>query len=307
MVRGGDGALVGHECLDMNCEEIHISREWESLTDILGDEKGIVLLIGATNTGKSTLAKYLISRLCQRGINAALVDADIGQSFLGPPTTIGLSIFDTPPDWDKLDSPKIFFVGSTTPEGNFPLHLKGTKKMVDRALCQGAEVVLVDTTGFVFGEYGKELKKRKIELLRPCFLIALQRAEEIEHILTLYRTILPRIFRLQPSAEAGSRIWEERKSYRMRKFQEYFNYSEKHEIRIDEIRFEGEWSTLSIKGLLLGLKNSDDNTLALGILNHFSEEKRLITLLTPLKETGNVRTIQTGSLRLTSSFEDERF
>ena len=64
---------------------------------------------------------------------------------------------------------------------------------------------------------------------------------------------------------------------------------------------------LIIKGLLLRLKNSDDNTLALGILDHFSGEKRLIILLTPLIETGNVRTIQIGSLRLTSSFEEERF
>lgn len=288
--------------------EIHVPGEWYPLVNILEEKKEITLLLGATDTGKSTLAKYLISRLCQKGIKAALVDADIGQSFLGPPTTIGLSIFESPPDWDKRLFPEIFFVGSTTPEGNFPLHLKGTKKMVHRALCQGAEVVLVDTTGFVFGEYGKELKKRKIELLQPRFVIALQRAEEIEHILTLYRDDpSPRIFRLQPSAEARSRTWEERKSYRMRKFQEYFNRSEMQEIPIDEIRFEGEWSALSIKGLLLGLKNSDDNTLALGILDHFSEEKRLITLLTPLRETGNVRTIQIGSLRLTPSFEDERF
>ena len=288
--------------------EIHVPGEWYPLVNILEEKKEITLLLGATDTGKSTLAKYLISRLCQKGIKAALVDADIGQSFLGPPTTIGLSISESPPDWDKRLFPEIFFVGSTTPEGNFPLHLKGTKKMVHRALCQGAEVVLVDTTGFVFGEYGKELKKRKIELLQPRFVIALQRAEEIEHILTLYRDDpSPRIFRLQPSAEARSRTWEERKSYRMRKFQEYFNRSEMQEIPIDEIRFEGEWSALSIKGLLLGLKNSDDNTLALGILDHFSEEKRLITLLTPLRETGNVRTIQTGSLMLTSSFEDERF
>ena len=143
-----------------NSTEVLLQREWDSLIDVLETEKGITLFLGATDTGKSTLAKYFISRLCQKGIKAALVDADIGQSFLGPPTTIGLSIFESPPDWDKRLFPEIFFVGSTTPEGNFPLHLKGTKKMVDRALCQGAEVVLVDTTGFVFGEYGMELKER---------------------------------------------------------------------------------------------------------------------------------------------------
>jgi len=40
----------------------------------------MVLLLGATDTGKSTLAQFLISHLCQRGLMVALVDADIGQS-----------------------------------------------------------------------------------------------------------------------------------------------------------------------------------------------------------------------------------
>ena len=42
----------------MHFEETRISREWEFLANIFGDEKGIVLLIGATDTGKSTLARY---------------------------------------------------------------------------------------------------------------------------------------------------------------------------------------------------------------------------------------------------------
>jgi polynucleotide 5'-kinase involved in rRNA processing len=34
-------------------------------------------------------------------VKVALVDADIGQSFLGPPTTIGLALFDSPPNWER--------------------------------------------------------------------------------------------------------------------------------------------------------------------------------------------------------------
>ncbi len=42
--------------------------------------KGTAILLGATDTGKTTLAKFLIFNLCQRGLKVALVDADIWQS-----------------------------------------------------------------------------------------------------------------------------------------------------------------------------------------------------------------------------------
>ena len=65
--------------------EISAPKEWFGLLDVLEEEKGVAILLGATDTGKSTLAKFLISHLCKRGLKVGLVDADIGQSFLGPP------------------------------------------------------------------------------------------------------------------------------------------------------------------------------------------------------------------------------
>jgi polynucleotide 5'-kinase involved in rRNA processing len=45
---------------------------------------------------------YHCPHLCQRGLKIALVDADIGQSFLGPPATIGLSVFKSDPNWQLI-------------------------------------------------------------------------------------------------------------------------------------------------------------------------------------------------------------
>src|SRR4030066_1432067 len=123
--------------------EIPAPKEWFEVLDVLEKEKGIAILLGATDTGKSTLAKFLIFNLCRRGLKVALVDADIGQSFLGPPTTIGLALFKSDPNWELvLSPPEIFFVGSTTPEGHFPTHLKGVKRMVDKATSYGPELVV---------------------------------------------------------------------------------------------------------------------------------------------------------------------
>jgi len=299
--------------------EITAPNEWYASLDILEKERGIAIIIGATDTGKSTLAKFLIFNLCERGLKVALIDADIGQSFLGPPTTIGLSLFKSDPDWKLLLSPpEIFFVGSVTPEGYFPIHLKGVKRMVDKAVSMAADVILVDTTGFVLGDTGRELKIRKIDLISPRFILALERSGELESILEHYEEKpLPKISRLPLFDQVRPRSMEERKIYRDDRFREYFKNSPILELGIEEVRIEGEvhdpngetlpldWA-LRINGLLVGLKASNDETLALGVIRNYIDEKKVVRVLTPLGETEKVKTIQLSSLKVIPFYEEPR-
>ncbi|MFB3886586.1 MAG: Clp1/GlmU family protein [Thermodesulfobacteriota bacterium] len=299
--------------------EISAPKEWFGLLEALGEAKGIALLLGATDTGKSTLARFLISHLCRRGFKVGLVDADIGQSFLGPPATIGFSLFKSDPDWELvLSQPEIFFVGSVTPEGHFPIHLQGVKKMVDRASSSGVEITVVDTTGFILGEAGMELKRRKIDLISPQFIVALQRDAEIEPLLKIYQDYpLCKIYRLPLSEQIRSRSMEERKAYRTNRFRDYFRSSVTRELAIEEIRIEGEvrdadgailpldWS-LRITGLLIGLKDGNDNTLALGTVRNYFEEKKVLRVFTPLREIEGVRALQLSSLRPMLVYEEDQ-
>lgn len=298
--------------------EISAPKEWFELLHALEEAKGIAILLGATDTGKSTLAKFLISHLCKRGLKLGLVDADIGQSFLGPPATIGLSVFKSHPDWEViLSPPEIFFVGSTTPEGHFPIHLKGVKRMVDKASSYGLDVILVDTTGFVLGEAGRELKRRKIDLVSPRFILALQKDDELEPILEQYKeNALYKIRRLPLSEQVRAKSMEERRLNRTNKFRDYFKYSAVQELAMEGVPIEGEvldpdgaplpldWA-LRMNGLLIGLKDENDETLALGLTKTFFEEKKALRLSTPLQEIQRVKTIQLSSLRLLLLYEEE--
>ncbi len=298
--------------------DIVAPREWFGLLDILEREKGVSIILGAADTGKSSLAKFLIFNLCQRGLTVALVDADIGQSFLGPPTTIGLSLFKSDPDWKLvLSRPEIFFVGSTTPEGHFLEHLNGVIKMVEKAISRGADVTVVDTTGFVLGDTGRELKTRKIDLISPRFILALQKSDELEPILEHYKeNPLLRIFGLPLSEKVRPRSMEERKAYRDGRFQEYFKNSVIQEFNVEEVQIEGEvrdpngdtlpldWA-LRINGLLVGLKDSNDETLALGVIRHYIEGKKVIRILTPLAGIQQVKIIQLSSLKVIPLYENQ--
>jgi polynucleotide 5'-hydroxyl-kinase GRC3/NOL9 len=298
--------------------EIIAPKDWYTLLDVLEKERGIAILLGATDTGKSTLAKFLIHQLCQRGLMVALVDADIGQSFLGPPTTIGFSIFKSHPDWELiLTPPELFFVGSITPEGRFSTHLKGVKRMVDKAASHEADLILVDTTGFVLGEAGKELKRRKIDLISPRSLLALQESDEMEPILNLYKeNPLYKIYRLPLSEQVRPRSMEERQAYRANKFREYFKHSSIQELAVEEVQIGGEvldpngesipldWA-LKINGLLMALKDRDDETLALGVIRNYLAEKKVVRVLTPLADIQRVETIQLSSLKIIPLYEEE--
>ena len=298
--------------------DIIAPKEWFALLDVLKEEKGMGILLGATDSGKTTLANFLILNLCRRGLKVALVDADIGQSILGPPATIGLAVFKSDPDWEVvLSPPEIFFVGSITPEGHFPLYLKGVKRIVDRAISYATDSILVDTTGFVSGEAGRELKRRKIDLISPRFILALQKSDELEPILELYQeNPLHKIYRLPLSEKVRLRSMEERRINRANKFRDYFRDSVIQELAIEEVQIEGEvldpsgspipldWA-LGINGILIGLKDSDDETLALALVRNYLEAKKVVRVSTPLRDIQRVRTIQLSSLKVIPLYEEE--
>jgi len=189
--------------------------------------------------------------------------------------------------------------------------------MVDKAPSYGAEVIIVDTTGFILGETGKELKRRKIDLLSPRFIMALQKSDEIEPLLQLYEgNPFYKILRLPLSDQVKPKSLEERRINRTNKFRDYFKNSVIQELGIEKVQIEGEvldpngdpipldWS-LRINGLLIGLKDSNDEALALGVTRNYFEEKRVVRILTPLRDIQGVKTIQLSSLKVIPLYEDE--
>ena len=71
--------------------DIQASPSWKELTDSIDRQKGVVIILGAPDTGKTTLAFYLSRELQLRGCNVAMVSADMGQCAFGPPATLGMS------------------------------------------------------------------------------------------------------------------------------------------------------------------------------------------------------------------------
>ena len=134
---------------------------------------GVVMLVGAPDTGKTTLAHQIMTEGVKAGRSIAYVDADVGQSTVGPPTCVGLRWINSEADLQDLSvADELRFVGSTSPERLVLQQVLATATLVDVGR-RSAELVVIDTTGAVSGVVGQTLKYHKMELCHPELVVAL--------------------------------------------------------------------------------------------------------------------------------------
>jgi polynucleotide 5'-hydroxyl-kinase GRC3/NOL9 len=183
-----------------------------------------MVLIGGTDTGKTTFLAWLVTTLQSQGRRIAIVDTDVGQSSLGPPTTIGLGMAVRPfQSLQELTPVALHFVGSTTPRGHLVPMVVGTRRMVDRAQTLAVDAVIIDTCGFISAESGQLLKQAQIDIINPDVVVCFQRGRECETILAAYRSRRGlRILRFRPSRACRRRTMEERRLYREQALQRHF-------------------------------------------------------------------------------------
>jgi polynucleotide 5'-hydroxyl-kinase GRC3/NOL9 len=85
-----------------------------------------IALVGPTDSGKSSLSTYLLNRYTAQGKKVCIVDADVGQSDIGPPGFVTHSCTSAPaPHISTLEPQDGYYVGSTNLQGMEELLLAG--------------------------------------------------------------------------------------------------------------------------------------------------------------------------------------
>jgi polynucleotide 5'-hydroxyl-kinase GRC3/NOL9 len=224
---------------------LEIPEAWGPAREV-AREGGVLLVVGASDLGKSTLAAVVAREAVEAGRGVAVVDADVGQSSIGPPGCVSWAWVERPiTALSELTPEGLDFVGTPSPVGHLLGFVTSTVRMVEAARAAGAGTVVVDTTGLVAGPVARALKGHKIRLLDPEAIVALQAEEEVEHLLSPYRARpRPRIIRVKPSRLARVRSREQRTEHRRRAFAAYFR--DGHAVGLDWKRIPMEntaWTT----------------------------------------------------------------
>lgn len=282
-------------------------RHWLNLAASLKDTPNFqsVYVTGESNAGKTTLCRYLVDELST--FSVGYLDCDPGQSQIGPPGTVGLKVLAKRGDSQR--EMYLRFIGTTSPASNVLQCLAGIKRLQEKAVECKVQRLIVDSSGFVQGSFAREFQYQVIDLIRPDTVVVLMDEKGVN---PLFRNFLGtpqiEILRFPISESAVSRTPPVRKAYRRESFSHYFKTAEAIEIAFKRLGLHGKIPRLQNpemwKNLLIGLCDSENFTLRLGIIEHVNIENKSIRLLAPPFDPKAACSIEFGDLYLDRTGEE---
>lgn len=263
---------------------------------------GVVFLLGGIETGKTSFGVELARRATEAGIPTAIVDADIVQSTVGPPTTVGLKFCSDVVEFSAEGlraADGLAFVGALAPKGHLLALVVGTAKLVQRARESGARLIIVDTTSLVSGMYGQMLKFYKMELVHPDFVLAFERGGELEPIIGHAQRFTPaEVIEVAAEYPDAMRSAEDRIAFREQQFAAYFaggvsRWRVKPTVFMPTL--PPEFDLALLEGLVVGMDDGKGSCVGIGVLEYDAAED-ILRMVSPVTE--GVRGLRLGSLRI---------
>ena len=218
-----------------------IPDEWKDVAEeIISLPHGsTVMLCANVDTGKSGFICYAVNRAVAKNKRVVVIGADTGQSEMNPPMTIGMALIDSHIiHLSQLEYRKAFFVGSTSPAGMLERSIVGVIKMLKEAKKLDPDIVMINTTGWVHGNGGRELKELKLLAVSPDFVVILEKEkDELNYIHSVAERMNIK-YRVLPAApRLRSRTREERRRLRTRYYAREFRDAKEIKISVDEVSF----------------------------------------------------------------------
>ncbi len=271
--------------------------KYMTLRERVADSSGVIMIIGETDTGKTTLAKILVEDAARAGRTVAYVDADLAASTVGPPACAGLAYLSGD---DRLAAPmqpaELRFVGSTEPNGVVLPHVVAVAKLVNTAR-ENADLVLVDTSSVVSGVVGQTLKYHLAELTEPGLIIALQHGNELDPVVAMLRRFFSiRISEANPPESVVSTSPTDRAEARAEAFRRNLGDAPQRwrvQTTVFAPTLPAGFDVSRLDGMLVGVQDEHGACLGLGVLEH---SEGVVKVATQYGE--EMRGLRLGSIRL---------
>ncbi len=262
-------------------------------------QTGICLILGAADTGKTSLVEALAKHSASSQ-PLAVIDADIGQSHIGPPAAVGWALVDKPEiSFSQLAVSGISFVGDVTPVGHL-LQLTAAIAQCVRRASEAAELIIIDTPGFISGGPATALWWTVQRILRPKSILAVQRSDELSDIVAGLRSLDLTLELIESPPEIPTKSPQNRRSYRQSKFNDYFHGSCLHNIRLSDIAIQSG-RNLDRSGFvhrLVALRDEKGIDLAVGVIADWQDDRDIVVVRAPQLDVGQIRCLVIGDLSI---------
>ena len=283
-----------------------ISPSWREASDLLRQTLGLAVILGDVDVGKSTLSTYLANVCFDHGIQTSIIDGDIGQTDIGPPTTTSsstvsnhiLSLQDLRPE-------RSHFIGDTSPSSVTAKLVQSITHLKDEISKGRSEVIILNTDGWVRDEEAVSYKLQLLHSLQPNLLLGLSSNKELDPLLEQQQWTT---LRLEVSSCARTRTREERKKTREEGYRRFFRNSKHLNFNLNTIKLRtfnksrqqriDQDSTY--KGTLAGLLDEEGMLLSIGRIARIQNGFLRVTTTTGEKP----RIVELGAVILSSRFDE---
>jgi len=293
--------LLGNHGEVTEVEGSTIPNSWttasESLTRL---EQGKIIVIGSSDVGKSTFCTYLANSMLEEGIGIRILDGDIGQADIGPPTTIGsagptrsiYSLTDLKPD-------ALLFLGDTTPGRVETKLIEAIQRL---ATIGHKALTIINTDGWTLGQQAVSYKMRLIEIIQPDLVIGISASNELRPILESSRA---KCLQIHPSKQVFPRTRNDRRQLRTLQYRKFLNGATTKTIRTSAVLLKGSNGQIHLRdskyteyaGLIAGLLDEHGLMLEIGVtLNLDPEFLKIYT-----RSTDKVQEVEFGQVKLTTN------
>jgi len=240
-----------------------------------------VAVVGAVDVGKSTFTTFLANTAFQAGLRVRVIDADLGQSDIGPPTTIGeYTMRRTVCDLYREKPDRLTFIGATSPAYAATKLLKALQELSQRDKAEGG-LKIFNTDGWVEGGEAAEYKRSVLQAIDAGLTVAVRYAEELDALLEKVREAGCKLITISTPPVVRRRSRGERRELREQTYLKYLQNSSVRVVHSAQLKFRGR--PLWVRGVLLGLF-SGGQFLGIGILDDYDLQRGLVKVRTPVKE-----------------------
>src|SRR5438132_4305444 len=278
---------------------------WNEAAQVLQRQRGVCAIIGEVDSGKSSICTFLANKCLEDTGKVGVVDADVGQADIGPPTTISSSVVQAPIiGLHKAVVEISFFVGDTSPSV-VPDKIVRLATRLKKQMTSSADIVLVNTDGWLTEFNAIRHKQLLLEEIQPDLVISLSRSDEI--IDPLLDVVKFASLKLPSSPFARVRSKEERKKSREAGYRRFLQGSHKLGIiqgtrvrMLDQLEQTVFPENRRFRGLVAGLLNQSEELLSIGRINHVENGKVVVETKTIEKPT----ILEIGNIALSSKYDE---
>ena len=212
---------------------------WENASkEILSLRKPVtVMVMGGVDSGKTSFCTFLANEALRKKWKTGIIDADLGQSDVGPPSTIGFNYITEPvKDLFEIKAEDAYFVGLTSPSGAVNKVIEGLTELKSRVLEIDLDFLIINTDGWVDGEDAAQYKIRLTEKVSPSIVVGIRQGDELTPILTALKET--KVLTIDSPQLVQRRNREKRKILRELSYKKYLKQAKVQSFALSWVKVE---------------------------------------------------------------------